>query len=570
MRYSTPDHAPNRLTAFRRVIKSPPRMALAGALAVLCVVAAACGGGSTVTTDAGDPAPSQAAPDAPSSSASSSSSSIDFEDTRPGAGIAAAEGSVQAVRGADPCTNPDSAADDPFTITYVGVDLSELALLGFESVVVDDPSNVIAAYVNETNFHGGIRGRCVELDSHLWSLTDPVTSYIEVCAHMAEHDPLFYFSFQLYDSGLSCATFGTAIPVVGLYTARPESAFAEERHLLHADDGAVEHILARSLEVGLTAGVIDNNTRIGLLHGTGPSAGLGIAAAEAIVRLSDEINLVATADVPREFGDLELLLSQSLSDDEHEELHGDHAAVHDELVAVTAVFYADAAARFRDAEVTAVVTTAHWADVRRFMRAADSIDWTPTWLTNDMQPATLTTADAPARQVQNLRQVSARRAAGDVVPRLDQGCVTLRNTASGAEPFNHRPHTDAWNLIMSICDYLDVSFSALTRINGTITHESFLEALNDTHYEAPYGGLITFSESDGYGADRFRVLQTDSGCVLNYWGCMRATTDWLDPEHLHEHEIREIDLGEHGHEDEAPADDEAPTDDEAPDAHEHE
>ena len=112
----------------------------------------------------------------------------------------------------------------------------------------------------------------------------------------------------------------------------------------------------------------------------------------------------------------------------------------------------------------------------------------------------------------------------------------MRNATADAAPFGHRPHTDAWNLITSICDYLDVAFSALTRIDGAITHLSFTESLNETRYEAGYGGLITFGAANRNGAERFRVLQPDSGCVLNYWGCMRSTTGWLSPEHHMDHE----------------------------------
>ena len=42
-------------------------------------------------------------------------------------------------------------------------------------------------------------------------------------------------------------------------------------------------------------------------------------------------------------------------------------------------------------------------------------------------------------------------------------------------------------------------------------------------------GLITFSPANRNGAERFRVLQADPDCVLNFWGCMRSTTDWLLP-----------------------------------------
>ena len=546
----TPNSTPHHLPAPRRVLKVPPKMVLAGALAVLSLAAAACGGGGSTATTA--VVGSEAAP--ATTSPAQAPSTGNFEDTRPGTGIAAADGDPGAVRGVDPCANPDSAAGDPFTVAYVGPDLSELGALGLDLglglTVVEDPTVIIDAYFNEVNVSGGINGRCVELDAHLWSLNDPVISYIEVCSDLSQHDPIFYFSFQLYDSGLTCATFGTSLPTIGLYTSRPEAMFAEGRHLLYADDGSVEHLLSRSVEVGLASGAIGTSSRVGLLHGSGPSSGLSIAIAEELLHRAG-LDVAATADIPRqEDASLELLRSidHGMSDAEHEERHGESAQIHDELHAEVAGYFAGAAARFKNAGVTAVVTTSHWSDVRRMMLAAESIDWTPTWLTSDMQPATLTTGGAPERQVENLRQVSARRAAGDVVPPLDQGCVTVRNTSSDADPFTHRPHTDAWNLIMSICDYLDVAFSALSRVNGEITHLSFLNALNETHYETDYGGLITFSSADRNGADRFRILQSDSGCVLNYWGCMRATTDWLSPEHLHEHEQEAPELGHHDHE----------------------
>ena len=474
------------------------------------------------------------------------------------------------------------------TIGYLGADLTELGAIGFEMTVVEDPILMIAAYVNEVNFNGGINGRCVELNSHLWSLSDPIGSFIEACSHLSEHNPVFYFSFRLYDPGLECTTFGTPIPTIGLYTAVPESTIADAGYLLYADDGSVEHLLSRTSEVGLAAGVVDGNDRVGLLHGTGPSAGLSVSVSEEIARNAG-VDYVAVADIPREFGDLSLLLPEmqvgllkpGLSETEGDEAQGNLESLSPDNRAQLAEierFFTEAATRFKEAGVSLVMATSHWADVRRMMRAGEFIDWTPLWLINDMQPATLITADAPARQVQNLRQVSARRAAGDVVPALDQGCIILRNTASEADPFSHRPHTDAWNLITSICDYLDVSFSALTRIDGPIDHVSFLEALNETHYDAEYGGLITFSASDRHGAERFRVLAADAGCVLNYWGCMRLTTDWLAPEHQMDHEevdpdeIRGTmeDLGhDHGDEMEMEMEMDEPEVPEEADAHSH-
>jgi len=520
-----------------------------GALSVLCVVAAACGGGTATVQ------PVEVVAESPSPAAGPQVSTVNFRETRPGAGIAAAGGRPQAVEGADPCADPGPSSPEPYSVGYIGPDLAELSDIGFEATVVEDPVIVMAAYLNVVNANGGIGGRCIEMNPHLWSLADPLGSFIEVCASLAASMPIFYFSFQLYDPGLNCATFGTPIPAVGLYTSVPESVIAEARYLLYTDNGSVEHLLLRTAEVGISAGIVDRGTRVGLLHGTGPSAGLGVAVAEGMAAEAG-LDIVAIADIPREFGELDLLepearvglLRTDLSDSERAEAEDVLASLpvaRAEQLAAVELFFTEAAARFQEAGVQFVVATSHWADVRRMMRAADSIGFTPEWLISDMQPATLTISDAPERQVQNLRQMSARRAAGDLIPALDQGCITMRNTASGSAPFNHRPHTDAWNLITSVCDYLDVLFGALTRVEGPIDHVTILEALNETSYDAEYGGLITFSASDRNGADRHRILSADGGCVLNYWGCMRATTDWLSPAHgMHHHEVGAQELGD--------------------------
>ena len=153
---ATPNRAPARIG-----IPRPPRrraLALSGALAVLGLVAAACGGGSGDTT--ASPAGVEAVPvaDAPAPEAASG----EFISTRPGAGIAAAGGNPQVVKGQNPCTQPDGPAA-PIMIAYVGANLAELEAIGFESIIVEEPGLVIEAYVNEVNFNGGINGRCVEV-----------------------------------------------------------------------------------------------------------------------------------------------------------------------------------------------------------------------------------------------------------------------------------------------------------------------------------------------------------------------------------------------------------------------
>ena len=531
MGHLNPTITPDPVAASRRLLKLPrrPALALAGALTVLCLTAAACGGGSDGTARAGDSetAPTEAAP------------SGDALSTRTGAGIVAAGGNLGAVQGRNPCDQLDAASAEPTTIAYVGANLNELEAVGLEAIVVEDPSIIIAAYVNEVNFNGGIDGRCVELATYLWSLADPVSSFTHICTDMPARQPVLYFTLTLLDVTLECATIGAEIPTIGLYSSTPESTFVRTTKWLFIDDGAVEQLLIRSLRAAGSAGVIDENDRIGLLQGTGASAGMGVMDIEERIRRVGTDH-VATANIPSEYGDLQLLLSEKrvrlletgLSANEREEAQGNLAALPPELAELFAQieeFYTEAATRFEDAGVTAVIATSDWSDVRRMMRAAEGIDWVPTWIANDIQPSTIVIADAPRRQAQKLVQVSARRAAGDEVPELDQRCITLRNTTSEAPPFAHRPHSDAWNLITSICDYLDVAFSALTRVNGPITNDSVVQALNDTNYDTAYGGLITFSPADRSGAKRFRVLQPDVDCVLNSWGCMRSTTDWLTP-----------------------------------------
>ena len=523
---ATPDRAPAR----PRILKLPRRRALAlsGALAVLGLVAAACGGGdgdggaTTVQVDTGG-SEAVAAEAAPSG---------EFMNTRPGAGIAAAGGNLQAIRGGDnPCDQPGA---EPIFISYVGTNLAELDVIGLEAIVVEEPGLIIEAYVNEVNFNGGINGRCVEFVNHLVSLADPVGSLTQICTDLATQQPVVHLTLRVNEATLECATIGSQLPTIGVYAFAPASTFDRTGDRLYIDDGSVERLLSTSLELALSSNVINANDRVGLLHGISD-----MAEAVAIVeRFGFED--VPAAHVPAEFADLQLLLQEKqvrllegdLTDDEQMEAQSNLAALPPELAGLYGEmeqFFLDAANRFKDAGVTAVAATADWTDMRRMIRAAELVDWTPTWVANDIQPATVVLADVPTRQAENLVLISNRRAAGDPVPELDQGCVTLRNTAVAAEPFSHRLHTDAWTFITAICDYLDVSFGAMTRIQGEVNPDTFAAALKDTHYDTQYGGLITFSSADLSGAERFRVLKADPACVLNFWGCMRSTTDWMLP-----------------------------------------
>lgn len=524
-----PSPSPDRVPARPRILILPRRRALAlsGALAVLGLVAAACGGGgdggsTTVQTDTGgsEAVVAEAAP------------ASEFMNTRPGAGIAAAGGNLQAIRGGDnPCDQPGA---EPIFISYVGISLAELADLGLEAIEVEEPGLIIEAYTNEVNFNGGINGRCVEFVNHLWSLADPAGTVAQICTDLATQRPVVHLTLRVSEATLECATIGSQLPTIGLYAFAPASTFDRTGGWLFIDDGSVERLLSTSLELALSSNVISPDDRVGLLHGISD-----MAESVAIIERFGFTD-VPTAHVPVEFSDIQLLLQEKqvrllasdLTDDEQMEAQRSLAALPPELAGLYGEmeqFFLDAANRFKDAGVTAVAATADWTDMRRMIRAAELVDWTPTWVANDIQPATVVLADVPTRQAENLVLISNRRAAGDPVPELDQGCVTLRNTAVAAEPFSHRLHTDAWTFITAICDYLDVSFGAMTRIAGEINPDTFAAALKDTHYETQYGGLITFSSADLSGAERFRVLRADPACVLNFWGCMRSTTDWMLP-----------------------------------------
>ena len=501
------------------------RLALRGAFAVLCAVSAGCGGDSEIALD-------------------ESAASNDFLATRAGGGIAAAGGDAHAVRGDNPCEPSGSATAPPLPIAYIGPDLAELDVVGLESIVMEEPGLVISAYVNEINFNGGIGGRCIEFASYLWSLDNPASDYARICADLPRREPVLYFSLGLWDWDpiLECATTEAQIPAVALYASVPEATLARaatrDHALLFIDEGSVERLLTTSLEVAQATGVIDVSDRVALLHGSGPSAGM-LSSGAALLRGSAAEH-VGTIRIPPEYRDLELLspekrirlLEPYLSAAEREDAGRHRAGLgpeHGELFDRMEEFFTESAGRLKEAGATVVATTTDWTDLRRMMRAAELVDWAPMWVANDIQPATVTLADAPKRQAQNLVQVSSRRAAGDRISERDQDCIALRNTTADAPPFSHRLHTDAWTLITSICDLLDMVFGAMTRTEGPIGPASFATAMGDSRYQTGHGGLVSFAAEAAPGAKRFRLLRADPECVLNSWGCMRSTTGWLEP-----------------------------------------
>lgn len=492
------------------------------ALVVLCLLAVSC---ADESGDTGEGATSAAA-----------GSTVDTAvSARPSNGIRASGGFL---RDGPACAEPGVAgAAVTVKIAWVGPDLAQINAIGTDTLVLDDPARIVDAYTAEVNRGGGIGGNCFELVEFSWSVADPDSSFRQVCTDLPQADPLVLISLSLNNTTLRCATIGAGIPTIGLLTAVPEAMLIAAEGGLFVDEGSVEYLLLTSMNVADMAEEFTPDDRIGLLVTDSDSAA---SETETALRASQTLGLplVETATVPAEFGTVGVLAAESevrlmetgLSDAEIEEAVANFAALRPEQVRVLRSleqFFYDTASEMRDSGVTVVVASANSEDVRRLMRSADQLDWTPEWLITDAQYAGLTLTRAPERQVRNLLQISARRAADDPITDLDRGCISLRNTLAGAQPFAHRIHTDAWSLTTSTCDYLDVVFGAITRIDGPLTHEALLEALASTDYETAQGSLIRFGPGDRNGSDRFRVLRADPDCVLNPWGCLRPTSGWF-------------------------------------------
>ena len=532
----TPDPSspsPDRVPARPRILKLPRTRALAlsGAFTVLCLIAAACGGG-----DGGSTAETQTA-DTEAASPEAAPSASSLLTTRPGAGIVAAGGTI---RGESSCPAP-GAAGQPETVRigYVGPDLDELADIGLETLVFDGPTNIVDAYVNEINLNGGINGHCFEFVAYEWGLVDPVASFGQMCTELPQQEPLVVLSLGLSDTTYDCITLAAELPTFGLFATKTDAQFAAAGGRLFVDQGSAEYLLSTGVETAFMAGALTQEDRAGFLHNEGESAE---SEHEALESTTEQLGfqVMSEAEVPAEFSELGLLLAESQVRLLQGDLSGDEAQAAERAWAALAPeqaealrqieqFFLDAARSFQEAGVTAVVMAADWSDVRRFIRAANLIDWFPSWVLTDYQPVLLVLTDLPEDQGQNLVQASARRAAGDEIPDLDRSCVSMRNTATDAGPFSHRFHTDAWNLITSTCDYLDIIFGAISRVDGPLTHQAFLEALSATDYETVHGSLIKFTAENRFGNDRFRMLKADPNCVLDDWGCMRSLTDWISP-----------------------------------------
>lgn len=520
------ERVPERLrNPAKRYRRAPLPVAVLGAVSVL---AAACGG------DGGSPAaqPGGVTVTVPEQVVEANAAALA---SRPGEGITAAGGTVQA---GEPCPAPGSpGAPETHKIAVVTPDVDRLDEIGLGALVFDSFDRTFDAYINRINGFGGIGGNCFEFRYYEYGFTNPAEEIGAICAELPQEQPLVLFGFGLSEDIAGCLTLAGQIPTVGLYAQFPEAFFGQTAGLLVVDHASLEFLLDNGLRTAVNAGVLGRNDSLGLLYSEDGSAQ---SLQETFTQVSEDLGLqvTATAGVPVGlYGTAAVVIEEQFR-----ELGGDifdtDAAAFDEavlvlppdlgglMVAIRQHFLATAEA-LRDAGVTTVVASASWDAVRSLMRAAEVVGWYPKWITNDSQFSLIVLVDAPEAQGQNLVQISSRRAADDPIDGLDRGCLSLRNTGTAAEPFSHRFHTDAWSLLTATCDYLDVVFSAVSRVDGPLTREAFLAELQETSYVTAHGQHLHFTAGDPYGSDSFRVLGADPNCVLNDWGCMRPLTDWI-------------------------------------------
>ena len=501
------------------------------ALGAAGILAAACGGG-----DGDSPAAQQGGVTVtvPEQVAEANAAALA---SRPGEGISAAGGTLTA---GEPCPAPGSpGAPATHQIAVVTPDVEKLGEIGLGDLVFDRVDRIFDAYINQVNSFGGVNGNCFEFRLYEYGFANIEQDLGAICADLAQQQPLVLFAFALSDPVAQCATIAARVPTIGLYSQFPEALFDTTGGLLLVDHGSLEFLLDNGVRTAAGAGVITNADSVALLY-TDDATAPGLRDTFAAASTDAGLRVTAEVGVPSELaGTVVTILSQQFTDIGGELFHPDEAVFGQAvqalppdiagLLTVVRGYFLQTATAMRDAGVSTVVASASWDAVRNLMRAAEFVGWSPTWVINDSQFALIVLTDAPEAQGLNLVQISSRRAADDPIDGLDRGCLSLRNTGTDAEPFAHRFHTDAWNVMTATCDYLDVFFSAASRVSGPLGRDSVLAALSDVNYQVANGSLVRFTPGDPYGSDSFRVLSADPNCVLNDWGCMRPLTDWFEP-----------------------------------------
>ncbi len=457
--------------------------------------------------------------------------------SRTGEGITAAGGTVR-VGGPCPAAG-DPARADTATIAVVTPDIDRLDEVGLGALVFDPGDRTFEAYINEINSLGGIRGTCFEFKYYEYGFTDIASDIGAICAELPTEQPLVMFGFVINDVIVGCTTLAAGIPTIGLYSQFPEAFFDQAGGLLLVDHGSLEFLLDNGVRAAADAGVLQRGDRVGLLHSDDDSAA-SLQATLAHVAADRGLDVVASEGVPADlFGTAVVVIEERFRSLGGRLFGPDEAMFADAVLALPPelgdllgrlrVHFLDAAEAMRAAGVETVVATGSWDAVRNLMRAAEAIGWRPRWVTNDTHLPMIVLTDAPPAQALNLVQVSSHRASDDPIDGLDRGCLSLRNTGTAAEPFSHRYHTDAWSVLTTICDYLDVVFGAASRVEGPLTREALLAELRATDYRAAHGQRVRFGAGDSYGSDGLRVLGADPDCLLNEWGCMRALSGWFEP-----------------------------------------
>ena len=526
--------SPNRRVS-ASVWTGPPRKRRAlfavATLSAVTVLAAACGGASDSSQPAQQTGITVTVPEQAAQADAAALAS------RPGQGITAAGGTLRA---GEPCPPPGSpGAPETHKIAVVTPDVDRLDEIGLGALVFESFEHAFHAYIDTVNSFGGINGNCFDFSFYEYGFTNPAEEIGVICAELPQDPPLVLFGFGLSDVITGCTTVAAQIPTIGLYAQFPEAFFNQTGDLLLVDHGSLEFLLDNGLRTAANADVLSTADSVGLLYSDDDSAA-SIQATFAEVSGDLGLQVTTSAGVPAGlFGTAVVIIEQQFRNAGGELFHPDGTVFVDavlalppelgELLAGVRQYFIGTATAMRDAGVTTVVATASWDAVRNLMRAAELIEWYPKWLTNDSQISLITLVDTPKAQGLNLVQISSRRAANDPIDGFDRGCLTLRNTDTDEGPFAHRYHTDAWSLLTATCDYLDVVFGAMSRVNGPLTREAFLAALGETDYMAAHGQRLRFTAGDLYGSDSFRVLSADPNCVLNDWGCMRPLTDWFEP-----------------------------------------
>lgn len=501
------------------------------ALAAAAALSAACAGADSAAPEADSGgrvaavSPQQAGPP-----------SAPVPESRTTEGIRAAGGVLSAGAPCPALGSAGAAEAHKFAIIAPNVDL--LGEVGLGDLVFDPIERIFEAYIANVNSFGGINGNCFDFVLLEYGFSTIEEDLGAICAEVPVLAPLAIFAFAPLDVLIGCTTLAGQIPTIALYAQFPEDMFAQTGGLLKVDHGSLEFLLENGVRAAVATGRIDETDAVALLYDEVPAAD---SLQATFARTAEDLGLRtgAAVVVPEGlFGTTAALVEGLLVEAGGDLFDADEgafaaaaAALGPEfggLMAASRQYYLETAAAMRDAGVNTVVASASWNAVRNLMRAAEMVEWSPRWITNDSQFALIVLLGAPEAQAENYLQISSRRAADDPIDGLDRGCLSLRNTDSSAPPFDHRFHTDAWSLLTAACDYLDVVFSALSRVDGPVDRESFSAALDETDYVTAHGQRLRFTVDDPYGSDSFRVLGADPACVLNVWGCMRPLSGWME------------------------------------------